>query len=348
MKQNRLWVILILILGFAIPGGFAYGEHAQTVQKKEQLKEKDIKKEKKDLPPPAKMSFKAFYQVARFIMTDDEKEIFKELVDPKEKIAFIREFWEKRDPTPNTEENESYTEFMDRIAYANKWFQESSRGRGWDTERGRILLQLGFPDRREFGEADDVVRGGRYSNRGKLLSSKRIPMEIWTYYKYSLRLVFVDIEVLGKLSLYRIPANLITTMDLVRSRLYLTNPDVKFKQKVRGKNKKVKVEYKSADNKITVKIPTKLVSFEERESDRDVMMAFFDVNVYVYHKNKKIDQVKLEKVFEKKKEELLEMENLEFVIPYTVVEKGKYFFDIIIKDRGTGTAFRRSAKFKHK
>ena len=107
-----------------------------------------------------------FFEKARLIMTKEEIEIYKHLPGAEEKEEFIKEFWKKRDPTPATEENENREEFEKRIAYANKWFNEGSKGRGWDTERGRILLQLGFPDRREFGQVDDIVRSGAARNIG--------------------------------------------------------------------------------------------------------------------------------------------------------------------------------------
>ncbi|UCH95670.1 MAG: GWxTD domain-containing protein, partial [Candidatus Aminicenantes bacterium] len=107
---------------------------------------------------PKELYKDSFFEKARFIMTKQEIEIYKHLPDKAGKEQFIEEFWKKRDPNPETEENESREEFEERITYANKWFKEHSKDRGWDTQRGRILLQLGFPDRREFGELDDTVR----------------------------------------------------------------------------------------------------------------------------------------------------------------------------------------------
>ena len=83
------------------------------------------------------------------------------------------------------------------------------KGAGWSTERGRLLLQLGFPDRREFGESPVTYRG-------RLLTSKRIPTERWFYFKYNLLLIFRDVSDSGRLSLTRIPPNLLTTIDMTK------------------------------------------------------------------------------------------------------------------------------------
>ena len=151
---------------------------------------------------PSEGSFKdTFFEKARLIMTKQEIQIYKHLPDKKAKEEFIAEFWKKRDPDPATEENENLEEFMERIEYANKWFFEGSKGNGWNTQRGRILLQLGFPEERRWGE---VANTDRY---GALITSKRVPMEIWTYIRYQMVLTFVDWDDSGKLLLRRIPSN---------------------------------------------------------------------------------------------------------------------------------------------
>lgn len=335
MSQYRISLMIVLSIGLVFAGGLVYAGQEETQE--QPVQEKIEKKARVEL------SINGFFEKARFIMTDDEKEIYKNLATDKDRIDFIKEFWEKRDPTPFTEENESFMEFQERINYANKWFKEGSKGRGWDTERGRILLQLGFPDRREFGEATDVVRSGRASNLGRMLSSKRIPMEIWTYYSYSLRLVFSDTEDKGRLNMTRIPANLITTMDLVRSRLYLTNPDIKFKEKKSKKKNQVQAVFNEKSSHIDFKIPIDQVSFEET-ADKQKMVTTFDIQVYVYFKNKKIEQIKLEKIVEKSKDELLNMESLDLSFPYSPIEKGKYFFDVIVRERMSGIVFRKTIK----
>ena len=73
--------------------------------------------------------YESFFEKARLIMTKEEIEIYKQLPDLKSKEEFIDEFWKKRDPFPETPENENKIEFERRIAYANRWFRENRRCR---------------------------------------------------------------------------------------------------------------------------------------------------------------------------------------------------------------------------
>jgi len=333
-----LWVVVFLLPPFG--GIAATQEETATTQEKVDNSTKNIKKGE-TLPPPSEID--SFYEKARFIMTKDEIEIYKGLVTPQEKVEFLQEFWEKRDPTPDTEENESLMEFQERIAYAVKWFQEGSKGRGWDTERGRLLLQLGFPEERRFGQANDAVTSGNL--RGRLRSSKSIPMEVWEYYRYSLRLVFADYDGLGRLKLERIPSNLLTTIELVKSRLYLRD-DRGSKYSASKKHFDFKSDYDEKTKQLTIDIPIDKISFEER-AETQGMIAFFDVKIIVYLDSKKIDEIKKEEILEKSKESLLDMKVFTINIPYTVTKPGKYHLDIIVKNRNAEDAFRRVIKFKN-
>ncbi len=86
-----------------------------------------------------------FYETARLIMTKEEKDIFNHLPDRESRQEFIRDFWAKRDPDSDTEENEFKEEFYGRIEYANRYFREGIPG--WKTDRGRIFIYLGPPDK---------------------------------------------------------------------------------------------------------------------------------------------------------------------------------------------------------
>ena len=65
----------------------------------------------------------------------------------EEREQFIEAFWQRRDPTPDTVENEFKEEHYRRIAYANERF--SSGIPGWRTDRGRIYIMWGKPDQLE-------------------------------------------------------------------------------------------------------------------------------------------------------------------------------------------------------
>ncbi|HXE74021.1 MAG TPA: GWxTD domain-containing protein [Candidatus Xenobia bacterium] len=80
-----------------------------------------------------------------YIISDDEKKVFKSLPNDDDREKFIRRFWDIRDPTPGTEENEYKDEHYRRIQYANQYYSEVGRSDGWRTDRGKIYIILGPP-----------------------------------------------------------------------------------------------------------------------------------------------------------------------------------------------------------
>ena len=89
----------------------------------------------------------------RWIISDEERTAFKRLQTDDEKQSFIENFWLRRDPTPDTEENEFKEEHYRRIAWANDRF--ASGIPGWKTDRGMIYIKFGPPD-----ENDSHTSGG--------------------------------------------------------------------------------------------------------------------------------------------------------------------------------------------
>jgi GWxTD domain-containing protein len=90
-----------------------------------------------------------------WIITDDEKAAFKQLKTDQERDQFIEAFWQRRGPTPDTEENEFEEEHYHRIIYANEHFAAGIPG--WKSDRGRIYIMYGKPD-----EIDSHPSGGIY------------------------------------------------------------------------------------------------------------------------------------------------------------------------------------------
>lgn len=80
-----------------------------------------------------------------YIISDDEKKIFRELPNEAERERFIEQFWLARDPTPGTPENEYRDEHYRRIAYADQYYSEGRGEYGWRSDRGRIYIMLGPP-----------------------------------------------------------------------------------------------------------------------------------------------------------------------------------------------------------
>ncbi len=121
---------------------------AKPMTEKQKKKQED--KLRKELETPYK---KWLNEDVGYIITDEERKAFKRLSTDDERENFIEAFWLRRDPTPDTEENEFKEEHYRRIAYANERF--ASGIPGWKTDRGRIYIVYGPPD-----EIDDHSSGG--------------------------------------------------------------------------------------------------------------------------------------------------------------------------------------------
>lgn len=84
------------------------------------------------------------YNQMRFLLNQEEKNMYKQLSGIKAKRRALYKFWYYRDPDPTTEINERRLEFDKAINYADVYYKEPLR-EGWDSDRGRILLEYGFP-----------------------------------------------------------------------------------------------------------------------------------------------------------------------------------------------------------
>jgi len=89
-----------------------------------------------------------FLEQTSLISSSQEKKAFLAL-PASERQAFMEDFWARRDPDPQSPENEYREEYFRRIAEANRLFSEGGRSGGWRTDRGRIFVLLGPPDRRD-------------------------------------------------------------------------------------------------------------------------------------------------------------------------------------------------------
>ena len=138
-------------------------------------KEKKKREEKlrKELETPYR---KWLNEDVTYIITDEEKSAFKRLQTDEEREQFIEQFWLRRDPSPDTVENEFKEEHYRRIAYANEHY--ASGIPGWKADRGRIYIQYGPAD-----EIEDHSSGGTYQRpieEGGGETST-YPFQIWRY-----------------------------------------------------------------------------------------------------------------------------------------------------------------------
>jgi len=112
----------------------------------------------------------------RWIITDEERSAFKQLSNDEERDQFIEAFWQRRDPTPDTIENEFKEEHYRRIAYANEHFAAGIPG--WKTDRGRMYIMYGPAD-----EIDSHPSGGTYERPMEEGGGETstFPFEDWRY-----------------------------------------------------------------------------------------------------------------------------------------------------------------------
>ena len=153
--------------------GAANDKQQDSGQKKPAAKAKDLKKLQKELATPYK---KWLEEEVPYIISDEERSAFLQLQTNEEREQFIEAFWQRRDPTPDTVENEFKEEHYRRIAYANERF--ASGIPGWRTDRGRIYIIWGPAD-----EVEAHPTGGMYnrpSNEGGG-STETYPYEDWRY-----------------------------------------------------------------------------------------------------------------------------------------------------------------------
>ena len=111
-----------------------------------------------------------------YIITEEEKKVFKDLQTEEERENFIEQFWVRRDSDPRTSENEFKEEHYRRIAHANERF--ASGIPGWKTDRGRIYITFGPP-----AEVDSHPSGGSYNREPHEGGgdTSTFPFEKWRY-----------------------------------------------------------------------------------------------------------------------------------------------------------------------
>ena len=112
----------------------------------------------------------------RWIITDNERKAFMQLSNNEERDQFIEAFWQRRNPNPDSEDNEFKDEHYRRIEYANEHFPAGKPG--WMTDRGRIYIVYGPPD-----EIDSHPSGGTYERPMEEGGGETstYPFEDWRY-----------------------------------------------------------------------------------------------------------------------------------------------------------------------
>jgi GWxTD domain-containing protein len=131
------------------------GKSLQAAQKEtpKKVKVKDLDKKYRD-----------WLDLVHYIITPMEKDIFLKLTNNRDRDSFINLFWNLRDPTKGTPQNEYKDEHIKRFKYASRYFR-GGPGPGWRSDRGRIHIVLGPP-----------------LNVNEVIKNELVPVLIWEYF----------------------------------------------------------------------------------------------------------------------------------------------------------------------
>jgi len=263
-----------------------------------------------------------FYEYARLIMTDQEKQIFQHLADLQERERFIRDFWDKRDPDPDTEMNEYREEFYRRIEYANQRFKQGPPG--WKTDRGRIYIYFGAPDKTEewFPQQTDEQAQAGISTQARIRGILR-----WTYYRYGIAIDFYDRRgdntyVIDN-PMDQIWGDYFEALEFAKLGLDFANKDRI--QEFAFLN--LDLEYDRNPGNFVLAVPVKNFTFIEEDGQ---LKADFVFTFMLYRqKGGKLDEFTETREFKSTEAELLQLDALRFRFDYDL-KPGRYYVDVTV------------------
>jgi GWxTD domain-containing protein len=175
----KVFLFGILAGGLALsPGTFAQdSKQDQTDPKAARQAAKQKSRSDNQLKKELDSQYKKWLdQDVVYIISPEERSAFLHLSTNEEREQFIEQFWQRRNPDPESPENTFKEEHYRRIAYANERF--ASGVPGWRTDRGKIYIMWG-----PANEIESHPSGGSYdrpANEGGGQTST-YPFEQWRY-----------------------------------------------------------------------------------------------------------------------------------------------------------------------
>ena len=186
MKHARIAITLALVAAISAPVT-AYSRSPQDAQGQQpgaadgppqpegsvKAKQQSDRKLLKELDTPYR---RWLDEDVVYIITPDERTAFLRLTTNEEREQFIEAFWQRRNPNPESPDNDFKDEHYRRIAYANARF--GSGLPGWKTDRGHVYILWGPPD-----ERDAHPNGGAWERLPEEGggSTTTYPYEDWRY-----------------------------------------------------------------------------------------------------------------------------------------------------------------------
>jgi GWxTD domain-containing protein len=261
-----------------------------------------------------------FYNYARYLFTKNEKKIFHNLTTDEARERFIENFWEIRDPTPFTPDNEFKLEMEQRYEYVSKYLKEGPIP-GWETDRGRIYLMLGPPSEHQL----NVLR--------------RSTVIQWYYDEYNVYILFYDDNGNGVFRMDLTSVSL-TLLDVLDNKKYFI---VDKEGKIKWETLDIDINYDSKTRGFLVKISTKNLDYEKVSENSAEMMAKIKVDLVVYRSDKPDDFSRYSEVKSVKvpKEKLLEKNAFISLAVPLELPTGKIKIDAIISDALGDAVYRK-------
>ena len=263
-----------------------------------------------------------FYDKTRLVMTAAEEDIFLHLPDLDARREFMKEFWERRDPDPDTEQNEFREELDRRLDYVQKRFREG--GKGINTDRGRIYFYLGPPDKfEEYMEPPDDLRVG--------------PILVWYYYRYDVGVLFYDVRGDATYTIQEIIGDLSSALEMARLGETFTGG------RAPSKYINFDVIYDSGKKEFRATLPLRGLSFQEQG---DLLRIEFDFSFHIYLDGGAAkDDFTETRVLEGKPEDLQKMKTAVFAFP-RALPAGKAYVDVIVASRNGEVRSRKIFNFR--
>jgi GWxTD domain-containing protein len=157
------------------------GSQGQQDQQGDPLKRPISEKQKRENAKSLKQELGKSYKKwldedVIYIISDEERKAFKQLSNDEERDQFIEAFWQRRNPNPDSEDNEYKEDHYRRIEYANEHFAAGVPG--WRTDRGKIYIMYGPAD-----EVESHPSGGTYERPMEEGGGETstYPFEQWRY-----------------------------------------------------------------------------------------------------------------------------------------------------------------------
>jgi GWxTD domain-containing protein len=211
-RCSKLFLFVALAgLWVCAPRASAQGEASQQQDQTDKKAAKQAAKQRsqrdKDLYKELDSQYKKWLnEDVVYIISPEERSAFLHLQTNEEREQFIEQFWQRRNPDPDSAENTFKEEHYRRIAYTNEHF--SSGIPGWKTDRGRIYIMWGPAD-----EVDSHPSGGSYDRPATEGGGETstYPFEDWRY-RYlegigeNVEIEFVDPTMTGEYKLTTDPS----------------------------------------------------------------------------------------------------------------------------------------------